>query len=73
MELVKQINNLKIYDNTYAETGVRLLRGLSYIVKTPDGRLLEQFENTKDKSESYSAFDNAISFCKSTKDFISKA
>lgn len=70
MQLIKQINRLKIYDNTYAETGIPNFRGLSYIVKTPDGRFLEQFENTTDKADDYEALLEAIRFCKGTTDFI---
>lgn len=61
-----QINNLKIIDNTYFHTGIPNFRGLSYVVRTPDGRNLEEFQNRKGTTD---AMTRAQEFCKRVKDF----
>ncbi len=73
MKKVKQINNLSIYDNTTQIIG-RLWRGVSYIVKSPDGRFLEEFRNTQtvvngELIANGDALEEAIKFCKETLDF----
>lgn len=69
MNIVKQINNLRIVDTTFQNTGIPHFRGLVYAIKTPDNRILEEFKNLKgDKGAD--ALVRAENFCKETKDFI---
>ena len=52
---MKQINNLQIRHKRYDKPSF-------YYVRTPDGRILEEF----------GTFGRAVEFCKNTKDFIKR-
>ena len=62
MKKIKQVNNLRIYEYEQFPPDSCKYVGKAYLVKTPDGKFIEQF----------GSYPLALTFCAMTKDFTKR-